>query len=256
MPNTTPNFGFEYPLATDNLSDGAQSIQDFATTADTTFVDLKGGTTGQYLTKTTNTDMDFSWVTLPTIPDGFPTAGSTYYTSTRQFMFHDDIDTEPITQNIPVYIPIFFGQTTTLDRIAIEVTSAQAATTVRLGIYDNDGTGGAPNTRIADFGTVSSATTGVKELTISQSVSGLVYLAYVYTGSLSSINLRCVKRSPVNSAGWNMLQFSSSNADQFSSNPAFWRQSGTSSTLPATATPTLSTTAPQLASIIIAVRSA
>jgi hypothetical protein len=62
MPSTTPNFGFEYPLSTDNLSDGAQSIQDFATTADTTFIDLKGGTSNQLLAKNSNTDMDYKWV--------------------------------------------------------------------------------------------------------------------------------------------------------------------------------------------------
>lgn len=62
MPNTTPNFGFEYPLSSDNLSDGAQSIQDFATTADTTFADLLGGTTDQILAKNSNTNMDFKYV--------------------------------------------------------------------------------------------------------------------------------------------------------------------------------------------------
>jgi hypothetical protein len=62
MPGNTPNFGFEYPLDTDNLSDGAQSIEDFATLADTTFVDLKGGTSNQLLAKNSNTDMDYKWV--------------------------------------------------------------------------------------------------------------------------------------------------------------------------------------------------
>ena len=65
MPSTTPNFGFEYPLSSDNLSDGAQTIQDFATTADTSFADLLGGTTGQYLAKNSNTNMDFVWSDLP-----------------------------------------------------------------------------------------------------------------------------------------------------------------------------------------------
>jgi len=62
MPGNTTNFGFEYPLSTDNLSDGAQSIQDFATLADTTFVDLKGGTTNQILAKQSNTNMDYQWI--------------------------------------------------------------------------------------------------------------------------------------------------------------------------------------------------
>lgn len=63
MPSNTPNFNFEYPLSSDPLADGAQSIQDFATNADTTFADLLGGTTDQLLAKNSNTNMDFKWVT-------------------------------------------------------------------------------------------------------------------------------------------------------------------------------------------------
>ena len=64
MPGATSNFGFEYPLDTDALADGAQEIQNFAETADTTFADLLGGTTGQVLAKNSNTGMDFVWSTL------------------------------------------------------------------------------------------------------------------------------------------------------------------------------------------------
>lgn len=64
MPST-PNFGFTYPLGSEPLADGAGDIQDFATTADTVFADLLGGTTGQALTKASNTDMDFVWANFP-----------------------------------------------------------------------------------------------------------------------------------------------------------------------------------------------
>lgn len=71
MPANTPNFNLPYPLDTDALADGAQEIENLATTIDTTFVDLKGGTTDQYLAKNSNTDIDYKWVTFPDvgIPD-------------------------------------------------------------------------------------------------------------------------------------------------------------------------------------------
>lgn len=60
---TTTNFGWETPDDTDLVKDGAAAIRTALGGVDTSFVDLKGGTTGQYLTKATNTDLDFTWVT-------------------------------------------------------------------------------------------------------------------------------------------------------------------------------------------------
>jgi len=61
MANTT-NFGWETPDDTDLVKDGAAAIRTLAGAIDTSMVDLKGGTTGQVLSKATNTDMDFTWV--------------------------------------------------------------------------------------------------------------------------------------------------------------------------------------------------
>jgi len=63
MATTTPNFGWSVPTSTDLVKDGATAIETLGDSIDASLVDLKGGTTGQYLTKTTNTDMDFTWVT-------------------------------------------------------------------------------------------------------------------------------------------------------------------------------------------------
>lgn len=63
MPTTT-NFGWTTPADTDLVKDGASAIRTLGSGIDTSLVDLKGGTTGQYLTKASNTDMDFSWNTL------------------------------------------------------------------------------------------------------------------------------------------------------------------------------------------------
>jgi hypothetical protein len=60
MPTTT-NFGWTTPADTDLVKDGAAAIRTALGGVDTSFVDLKGGTTGQVLAKASNTDLDFTW---------------------------------------------------------------------------------------------------------------------------------------------------------------------------------------------------
>lgn len=59
---TTTNFGWETPDDTDLVKDGAAAIRTALDGVDTSFVDLKGGTTGQVLAKASGTDLDFSWI--------------------------------------------------------------------------------------------------------------------------------------------------------------------------------------------------
>ena len=61
MPTTT-NFGWTTPADTDLVKDGALAIRTLGNGIDTSMVDLKGGTTGQILSKASNTDMDFTWI--------------------------------------------------------------------------------------------------------------------------------------------------------------------------------------------------
>lgn len=63
MATTTPNFGWAVPTSTDLVKDGATAIETLGDSIDASLVDLKGGTTGQVLSKNSNTDMDFVWVT-------------------------------------------------------------------------------------------------------------------------------------------------------------------------------------------------
>lgn len=65
---TTTNFGWTTPDDTDLVKDGAAAIRTLGSSIDTSLVDLKGGTTGQVLSKTTNTDMDFTWTSAGGIP--------------------------------------------------------------------------------------------------------------------------------------------------------------------------------------------
>ena len=60
---TTTNFGWETPDDTDLVKDGAAAIRTLGQAIDTSMMDLEGGTTGQVLSKASNTDMDFTWVT-------------------------------------------------------------------------------------------------------------------------------------------------------------------------------------------------
>jgi len=62
MPTTTTNFGWTVPADTDLVKEGAAAIRTALGGVDTSFLDLKGGTTGQVLSKNSNTDLDFTWV--------------------------------------------------------------------------------------------------------------------------------------------------------------------------------------------------
>lgn len=59
---TTTNFGWETPDDTDLVKDGAAAMRTLGNSIDTSFVDLKGGTTGQVLSKASGTDLDFTWI--------------------------------------------------------------------------------------------------------------------------------------------------------------------------------------------------
>jgi hypothetical protein len=63
MATVTPNFNWPVPTSTDLVKDGATAIEALGDSIDGSLVDLKGGTTGQVLSKTSGTDMDFTWVT-------------------------------------------------------------------------------------------------------------------------------------------------------------------------------------------------
>ena len=61
MPTTT-NFGWTTPADTDLVKDGASAIRTLGNGIDSSLVDLKGGTTGQILSKNSNTDLDYIWI--------------------------------------------------------------------------------------------------------------------------------------------------------------------------------------------------
>jgi hypothetical protein len=62
MANPTTNFNWQMPTSSDLVTDLPADFEIFGQAVDTTLVDLKGGTTGQVLSKASNTDMDFTWI--------------------------------------------------------------------------------------------------------------------------------------------------------------------------------------------------
>lgn len=63
MSNPTTPFSWQMPTATDLVTDLPADFEVFGQAVATSMADLLGGTTGQILSKTTNADMDFTWIT-------------------------------------------------------------------------------------------------------------------------------------------------------------------------------------------------
>jgi hypothetical protein len=80
MATTTPNFGWSVPTSTDLVKDGATAIETLGDSIDASFVDLKGGTTGQVLSKASGTDLDFTWIEQDDTTISFNAQTGTTYT--------------------------------------------------------------------------------------------------------------------------------------------------------------------------------
>jgi hypothetical protein len=62
MSNPTSSFGWIMPTSTDLVTDLPADFEVFGQAVDTDFQDLLGGTTGQVLSKTSATDLAFTWI--------------------------------------------------------------------------------------------------------------------------------------------------------------------------------------------------
>ncbi len=63
MTNPTTPFSWQMPTSSDLVTDLPADFEVFGQAVATSMADLLGGTTGQILSKASNTDMDFTWVT-------------------------------------------------------------------------------------------------------------------------------------------------------------------------------------------------
>lgn len=91
-----------------------------------------------------------------------------------------------MSRSIIYFIPLFLPACT-VDRIALNVTSAVASTTLRMGIYRDNGNG-VPSVLGVDGGTVDPTTNGLKEVTVNyvHATGGLLWLACQMTGGASN----------------------------------------------------------------------
>jgi hypothetical protein len=77
MANPTTNFGWVMPTSTSLVTNLPADFNTFGQAVDTSMSELLGGTTGQVLSKTSNTNMDFTWVT-PTDQTPLTTKGDLF----------------------------------------------------------------------------------------------------------------------------------------------------------------------------------
>jgi len=80
MANPTTNFGWVMPTTTDLVTDLPADFAVFGQGVDTSMQDLLGGTTGQVLSKTSGTNMDFTWIEQDDTTLSFNAQTGTTYT--------------------------------------------------------------------------------------------------------------------------------------------------------------------------------
>ncbi len=80
MANPTTSFGWVMPSATDLVTDLPADFDVFGQAVDTDLAGLLGGTTGQVLSKTSGTDLDFTWIEQDDTTLSFNAQTGTTYT--------------------------------------------------------------------------------------------------------------------------------------------------------------------------------
>jgi len=88
-----------------------------------------------------------------------------------------------------VVAPFIAPKTIAVDRAAIDVTTNVAGADARICIYDGDGTGGVPNTRLYDSAELDCSTaTGIQEVTLSFTFdAGRLYWVGVHNESTAAL---------------------------------------------------------------------
>lgn len=123
-----------------------------------------GGTENQVLTKINSTDYNTQWSDPVTADYLGGTKGSGNW-----WLNQSGSTTTQAAGSLYNYLILaafYIPETVTVDRVAVHV-SVLGSGDIRLGLYAHDPTTGRPSSRLADWGLVSTTTTGIKELTIS-----------------------------------------------------------------------------------------
>ena len=164
MANPTSNFGWQMPTSTDLVTDLPADFEVFGQAVDTALVDLKGGTTGQVLSKASGTDMDFTWIEQDDTTIGFNAQTGTTYTLVAADL--GKIVTLSNASGITLTVPpsIFAtGNIINIQQIgAGQVTLAQGA---GVTITSTGATSSAPNLRV-QYSAASIVCTGTNTFTV------------------------------------------------------------------------------------------
>jgi hypothetical protein len=134
MTNPTSNFGWQMPTSTDLVTDLPADFEVFGQAVDTDFVDLLGGTTGQVLSKTSATDLDFTWIEQDDSTLAFNAQTGTTYTlvlTDSQNKLVTTSNASAITVTVP---PSIFsaGNTINLQSIGVGLTTFAAGAGVTI----------------------------------------------------------------------------------------------------------------------------
>ena len=125
MANPTSAFGWQMPTSTDLVTDLPADFETFGQAVDTSLADLKGGTSGQILSKASNTDMDFTWSGSWTTYTPTFNAGFTLGNGTQVFRY------VKIGKTVFVQGTITWGSTTSMT--AFDATLPSTSSTTQYG---------------------------------------------------------------------------------------------------------------------------
>jgi hypothetical protein len=134
MANPTTYFGWVMPTATDLVTDLPADFNVFGQGVDTSMQDLLGGTTGQVLSKTSNTNMDFTWIEQDDSTLAFNAQTGTTYTLVIADAANKLVTTSnasPVTVTVP---PSVFaaGNTINVQSIGVGLTTFAAGAGVTI----------------------------------------------------------------------------------------------------------------------------
>jgi hypothetical protein len=153
MANPTSNYNWQMPTSTDLVTDLPADFEVFGQAVDTSLAQLKGGTTGQVLSKTSNTDMAFTWTTPFDSELSINSQTGTTYT----FVLADGNDklvtasnASAQTYSIPTNASVAFPVGTVINIIAIGAgqVTIQAVTSGTTTVLSNGATAAAPKLRV------------------------------------------------------------------------------------------------------------
>lgn len=106
-------------------------------------------------------------------------------------------------------LPIIVQKLTTFTKIGIAVTTGGAGSTIRLGLYKNDGIGGYPGSLILDAGTVDSSVVAELSIDIIQKLMGKYWIVCI-TNATAPVCRRPSSASALN--GGHMLGYTAINS--------------------------------------------